>query len=151
MSTRNGTLREGLCDLGARNCGTPQGALEMFLLRGRALILQTFPGPNGCELYAPVTRCNKIADTLKAADAYTQRKADPSLTYAELSTILAALRYWQSKWSVLGSQYTSGAVIPEALRDHFEGTQPLDVDEIDSLCERLNCGEIVTITGGPKE
>ena len=60
------------------------------------------------------------------------------LTYAELSTILAALRYWQRH----AVDFETGG--------HFKNVEPLGDEEIDSLCERLNCGEIVTITGGPK-
>jgi len=59
-----------------------------------------------------------------------------TLTYAELSTILAALRLFQH--------------FPAQDLEQFEGVDPLDEDEIDSLCERLNCGEIVSISGGPK-
>ena len=60
-----------------------------------------------------------------------------SLTYAELSTILAALRTIQRK----------GLDWQEA---EIAGDELLGDDEIDSLCERLNCGEIVRIEGGPK-
>jgi hypothetical protein len=70
-----------------------------------------------------------------------------SLTYAELSTILAALRMFQEDLRVGGyeSPLNRTVTIP-----HFEDVDPLTGVEIDSLCERLNCGEIVTITGGPK-
>jgi len=62
-----------------------------------------------------------------------------TLTYAELSTILAALRLWQG-----------GEV--EVIRDtYFYDAEELGAYDIDSLCERLSCGEIVTIEGGPKE
>jgi hypothetical protein len=64
--------------------------------------------------------------------------ATNTLTYAELSTILAALRLWQ------------GGDI-DAIRDiYLDDVEGLGDDEIDSLCERLNCGEIVRIEGGPK-
>lgn len=61
-----------------------------------------------------------------------------TLTYAELSTVLAALRHFQDTRDDLVDM------------PHFEGVEALTVDEIDSLCERLNCGQIVTITEGPK-
>lgn len=65
-----------------------------------------------------------------------------TLTYAELSTILAALRYWQGA----SENYEKPALgFP-----HFDDVAPLNDDEINSLCERLNCGEIVSVTGGPQ-
>ena len=59
------------------------------------------------------------------------------LTYRELSTILAALRLFQSErdW---------GRDLP-----HFDDCTPLDDAEIDELCERLNCD--VEVTDGPDE
>ena len=69
-------------------------------------------------------------------------KSQAGLTYAELSTILAALRHWQHTLAKRG--------VPPKLQDYFLGTFALGDHEINSLCERLNCGEIVTITGGPK-
>ena len=50
------------------------------------------------------------------------------LTYAELSTVLAALRRFQDE--------------PYDERNdmlHFEDVDSLTDDQIDSLCERLNC------------
>ena len=65
-----------------------------------------------------------------------------ALTYAELSTILAALRLWQ--------RTPLYSVEPEFDIATGDGTiDPLDNEDIDSLCERLNCGEIVRIEGGP--
>ena len=49
----------------------------------------------------------------------------------ELATVLAALRYWQSK---LGKDQE-----PTDL-DHFAEVDPLTAEEIDALCERLNTG-----------
>jgi len=46
----------------------------------------------------------------------------------ETATILAALRYWQEETQM--SQRKN--------HDHFESMVPLDDDEIDELCERLN-------------
>lgn len=75
------------------------------------------------------------------------RVPDPSgtLSYAELRTILAALREYQRQWSTDGGPQA----YPPDCADHFADVEPLGGDEIDSLCERLNCGEIVRITGGP--
>jgi hypothetical protein len=53
-------------------------------------------------------------------------------TERELATVLAALRYWQQGLS------EHGGVIPVA--EHFDSTvTPLAIEEIDDLCERLNC------------
>lgn len=52
----------------------------------------------------------------------------------ETATVLAALRRWQLQ-SVLTHQGCSIATND----GEFE---PLDADEIDDLCERLNCGEV---------
>jgi hypothetical protein len=52
----------------------------------------------------------------------------------ELATVLAALRYWQEE------------MVPHAgpcNLTHFADMLPLDADEIDALCERLNRTEAV--------
>lgn len=49
----------------------------------------------------------------------------------ELATVLAALRYWQD---------TTFENERESLMPHFEdGETPLDDNEIDDLCEKINC------------
>ena len=56
------------------------------------------------------------------------------LTDRELATVLASLRYWQQE---LTANEDEGPISP----DHFdEDTTPLTVQEIDDLCQRLNCG-----------
>jgi hypothetical protein len=51
----------------------------------------------------------------------------------ELATVLAALRYWQQDLA----ENPDGPISQE----HFgQGTTPLTAQEIDDLCERLNCG-----------
>lgn len=87
--------------------------------------------------------CGRASDELTLAFGTKEQRAQVSaatrtLTYAELSTILAALRTIQRK----GLDWQEGEIVGDDL---------LGDDEIDSLCERLNCGQIVTITGGPKE
>lgn len=54
------------------------------------------------------------------------------LNERELATVLYALREVQRK-----------GIDPAAMHfnDLEEGNGPLDADEIDDLCERLNCGE----------
>jgi hypothetical protein len=55
------------------------------------------------------------------------------LTDRELATVLAALRYWQQ--DLLANEGEP------PISEHFEGgNTPLDAEEIDELCERLNCG-----------
>jgi hypothetical protein len=55
------------------------------------------------------------------------------LTDRELATVLAALRYWQ--------QDLAGNEDGPISREHFgRGVTPLSAEEIDDLCERLNCG-----------
>ena len=50
----------------------------------------------------------------------------------ELATVLAALRYWQQDLA----DNDDGPIDPE----HFDETlTALNVEEIDDLCERLNC------------
>jgi len=60
------------------------------------------------------------------------KAADP-LNDRELSTVLAALRYWQA----LGKS----AVGFEATAKSYGADNPLSSGEIDALCERLNSGE----------
>lgn len=58
------------------------------------------------------------------------------LTPKELATVLAALRFWQE----LERGEPCEKFLPENARKgtHFEEHDPLTVEEIDSLCERLN-------------
>lgn len=64
------------------------------------------------------------------------------ITLRELATVLAALRYWQSDLK-LPDMFAS----KEFKEIHFTiaqdgGTlEPLTVEEIDKLCERINMGE----------
>ena len=56
------------------------------------------------------------------------------LSARELATVLAALRYRQQD---LANDTGEGPISP----DHFDDQiTPLSVEEIDELCERLNCG-----------
>ena len=59
-----------------------------------------------------------------------------SMTERELATVLAALRHWQRQ-----ECYADGG-IPEHTIASDEGEhEPLDAQEIDELCERLNRSE----------
>jgi hypothetical protein len=58
------------------------------------------------------------------------------LSARELATVLAALRYWQQDLAV-NEEDGEGLITS----DHFtDQITPLTVDEIDTLCARLNCG-----------
>jgi hypothetical protein len=56
----------------------------------------------------------------------------PQISDRELATVLAALRYWQQDL----------AENDRPISEHFESETPLTVEEIDMLCERLNCDSI---------
>jgi hypothetical protein len=69
----------------------------------------------------------KLPSPLPQGELMAQR-----LTKRELTTILAALRYWQQD---LAANEEEGPISSE----HFDGAiSPLSVEEIDGLCERLN-------------
>jgi hypothetical protein len=55
----------------------------------------------------------------------------------ECTTLLAALRYWQSVITEEGSNLSR---VPAELREHFadENVEPLNSVEIDTLCEEIN-------------
>jgi hypothetical protein len=63
-----------------------------------------------------------------------KEKAMPvHLSERELATVLAALRYWQQD---LNENQEDSPISPV----HFDIViTPLTVEEIDELCERLNC------------
>ena len=65
----------------------------------------------------------------KGAQAMNTR----ALNESEMSTLLAALRLWQRELSRSG--------LPEWADEYFRDCEPLTIDQIDELCERLNCGE----------
>lgn len=56
-----------------------------------------------------------------------------SISKRELATVLAALRYWQQDLA----DNEDGPI--DDL--HFDEHEPLTVDEIEDLCERLNTGD----------
>jgi hypothetical protein len=59
------------------------------------------------------------------------------LTARELATVLAALRHWQQ---TLRREHGRVAAWP-----HFEDHEPLDLHEIDELCERLNGNDVLLL------
>ena len=66
----------------------------------------------------------------------------PAFNKREFSTVLAALRFWQSK--IGPDHYPAQANVQEDFGPFFDDGEvflPLSAEEIDSLCERINVGE----------
>jgi hypothetical protein len=63
----------------------------------------------------------------------TKENVGHPLNERELATVLAALRAFQSLTNA-GRDYADYGIRD----DHFEKCEPLDDEEIDALCERLN-------------
>jgi len=61
------------------------------------------------------------------------------LSDREVAQVLAALRNWQTD--------SLNEDLVEAFAGHFEDHPPLDDDEIDALCERLNFAGDQTVKG----
>lgn len=62
----------------------------------------------------------------------TEDKTDISVSVSEFNTILAALRFWQRKGNT--------SDLPEwDIATNGDEDEPLSDDEIDLLCERINC------------
>lgn len=53
----------------------------------------------------------------------------------ETATVLAALRFYQAN-------FYDTEQMKEEMCFHFTDDEPLDHDQIDELCERINCGLI---------
>jgi len=66
----------------------------------------------------------------------TEKKPKPELDYRELSTVLAALRYWQAL-GITAPIHGRVAEIHE-IADSGGEIEMLSADEIDHLCERIN-------------
>lgn len=56
----------------------------------------------------------------------------------ELATCLAALRYWQQEMIDIQEQDEDNWMADSS---HFTEHTPLTVEEIDTLCEKINCSE----------
>lgn len=92
-------------------------------------------------------RCADCGEDLNTASdpAPAAEKIPPRLDARELGTVLAALRYWQrTVVPELSPEYrgTWGELdaAPEIEIADDDEQSPLTADEIDALCERLNCG-----------
>lgn len=96
------------------------------------------PTPSACRMLATqfthqASEASMLADAIEAADGFaepdaprTRLRADPR----ERDTILAALRYWQRE-GLRGDPRAELAIASE----HGDA---LSLDEVDSLCERIN-------------
>lgn len=51
-------------------------------------------------------------------------------TKKEAATLLAALRYWQANFD---------DEVVECFTNYFQNTSPLNDEEIDNLCDKINC------------
>lgn len=58
------------------------------------------------------------------------------------ATMLAALRYWQAMEMprLVQEEGNEARDAAAPFRDYFEDEKPLTSEEIDSLCEEINCG-----------
>jgi hypothetical protein len=72
-------------------------------------------------------RAHERNSVLRTRTAYSS----PTLTSRDLGTILAALRYWQRE-----GLHSGGA--EHDIASDGGGLFPLDAEEIDELCERIN-------------
>jgi hypothetical protein len=80
-----------------------------------------------------VRRQRSVKKSCEGLSWIEEARLMPGLTDRELATVLAALRYWQ--------QHLLANEGEPPISEHFEGgVTSLDADEIDDLCERLNCG-----------
>lgn len=58
------------------------------------------------------------------------------LSFREFCQVLAALRNWQHKYDGIPV-----AIVRDDWDEHFEDCEPLNAEEIDALCERINFEE----------
>jgi hypothetical protein len=86
----------------------------------------------------------KFEGVVKLAREYLALRSH-AITPKELPTVLAALRHWQD----LDKRYPALKFVKGEDRSgtHFEEHDPLTVEEIDALCERLNCSPEVDMLG----
>ena len=61
------------------------------------------------------------------------------LSTRELTTVLAALRYMQGDMEEKGEETVTSDL------SHIDNVEPLSLEEIDDLCERLNCSDASVI------
>ena len=61
------------------------------------------------------------------------------MTDKQVTTVLAALRHWQEVLAETRGKIKNPAWVPDKQYDFFEQDEPLTLEEIDQLCEELNC------------
>jgi len=103
-----------------------------------------------CEKHIHVKKkgCKDCEQEWKEQTA-AARKTVVELDSSELATVLAALRCLQKSVG----KFDAPSQLRESWPDHFEDVEPLDLEAIDDLCERINCPPepvlpIVVIVGG---
>jgi hypothetical protein len=74
-----------------------------------------------------------IFDTPKAVQGAIDDRSYVTFSEQETATILAALRYWRREGPLSGGHERD-------IASDFDRRQPLSAEEIDALCERINCG-----------
>jgi hypothetical protein len=65
-----------------------------------------------------------------------EKNVGASITFSEreTATILAALRYWQREGSMSAGHERD-------IETDFDRLKPLSAEEVDALCERINCSD----------
>jgi hypothetical protein len=85
------------------------------------------------DLLAEQDPGGEVIGWLRTIQRIIEETAASSITVnsRELATVLAALRYWQQ--DLIANE-------EGPISEHFNAHTPLTVEEIDDLCERINCG-----------
>jgi len=94
----------------------------------------TWPDEWSCTCDDDCPDCGATCSPVNSDDLTEETRAEQGWTSAglspsQLATVLAALRYWQAE--LQESDF-------EPNGPHFQDQDPLGVEEIDALCERLN-------------
>lgn len=76
----------------------------------------------------------QIFDQPNGDQSSTDDHAPRSFSEREAATLLAALRYWQREGSVTAGHERD-------IETDFDRLEPLGAEEIDALCERINCND----------
>ena len=78
-----------------------------------------------------------LIDRARATEIYRNLGkilGDLIISERETATILAALRYWQREGSM-------SAGYERDIETDFDRLKPLSAEEVDALCERINCSD----------
>jgi hypothetical protein len=80
--------------------------------------------------------CNDCGHQFKRYDEPIERE---NLSARQTTQILAALRFWQSNFEDEELHELEG-------EGHFEVWKPMKAEEIDKLCEELNCSDVLLVS-----